>query len=122
LRGLGISFAQYRILELLTRSQDPHLAHLARNLQVTRQATQLTVGKLAAAGLVDLEREAHAVYVGLSELGRRRLKLFRNATAMVLEPFEERFAHGRRYRMVLLLRDAELALDTPNSRPWWLND
>jgi hypothetical protein len=62
LEDLGISFAQYRIIELLTTAHDLSLSELGRRMRVTRQAT-MTTGKLAAAGLVHLEREADAVYV-----------------------------------------------------------
>jgi DNA-binding MarR family transcriptional regulator len=122
LEGLGISFAQYRILELLTDARDISLSELGRRMRVTRQATRMTTGKLAAAGLVDLEREADAVYVILSDLGRKRLRLFRTATGRVLTAFEGEFAHARRSTIVMLLGKAELALETPEGRPWWLNE
>src|SRR5918996_2019616 len=77
LQELGLSFAQYRILELLAVARDLSLSELGRRMRVTRQATRMTTGKLAAAGLVDLEREADAVYVIISALGRKRLRLFR---------------------------------------------
>ena len=122
LEGLGISFAQYRILELLTEARDISLSELGRRMRVTRQATRMTTGKLATSGLVDLEREADAVYVMLSDLGRRRLRLFRRATGHILTAFEGEFAHTRRSSIVMLLGKAELALDTPERRPWWLNE
>jgi len=50
LQELGISFAQYRILELLTDARDLSLSELGRQMRVTRQATRMTTGKLAAAG------------------------------------------------------------------------
>lgn len=119
---LGISFAQYRILELLTHARDLSLSELGRRMRVTRQATRMTTGKLASAGLVDLEREADAVYVILSERGRKRLRLFRRATGSVLATFESELAHARRSSIVTLLGKAELALETPEPRPWWLNE
>ena len=122
LEDLGISFAQYRIIELLTTARDLSLSELGRRMRVTRQATRMTTGKLAAAGLVHLEREADAVYVVLSDLGRKRLRLFRAATRSVLHDFESEFAHPRRSSVVMLLGKAELALNTPTRRPWWLNE
>ena len=58
----------------------------------------------------------------LTDLGRKRLRLFRTATGRVLTAFEGEFAHARRSSVVMLLGKAELALETPEVRPWWLNE
>lgn len=122
LEGLGISFAQYRILELLNDTSDLHLSEIARRLRVTRQATRATVEKLRLASLVDVESEAHASYVTISDLGRRRLALFRAATHDLPEALEAEFPPGRIFGLVRTLRKAEDCLTSPRQPLWWLSD
>jgi DNA-binding MarR family transcriptional regulator len=121
LEELGISFAQLRILELLDVRHDLSLSELARHLRVTRQAVRLTTGKLAAAGLVDIQREPHASYVMMTDVGRRRLRRFRGATHPLPEALEAAFTPGQRAGLIKTLRTAENSLDSPKEPLWWLS-
>jgi DNA-binding MarR family transcriptional regulator len=42
LEAFGLSYAQYRALEILLRSRELHVSELARRLRVTRQAANAT--------------------------------------------------------------------------------
>jgi len=50
LHARGISFAQYRALELLLASDEMHVAELARRLRLTRQTVASTVEKARQGG------------------------------------------------------------------------
>jgi DNA-binding MarR family transcriptional regulator len=121
LQELWISFAQLRILELLDVHHDLHLSELARRLRVTRQATRVTVAKLECAGLVHVEREAHASYVMISDLGRTRLRRFRAATHPIPDALENEFPPGRIAGLIRRLRTAEDCLESPQEPLWWLS-
>ena len=121
LQELGISFAQLRILELLNIHHDLHLSELARRLRVTRQATRATVEKLGCADLVHVEREAHASYVMISDLGRKRLRRFRAATHPIPEALEAEFPPDRIAGLIRALRTAEDCLESPEEPLWWLS-
>jgi len=120
LEPLGITFAQYRALEAIDLHKEMHISHLARFLRLSRQAAQMTVRKLELGGLVDLVHEPGRVYVRPSELGIRRLRLFRKFTRDFKVKLEEELADGERHRLTLLLGRADGALDTPVQPEWWL--
>ena len=122
LEPLGITFAQYRALEAIDLNREIHISQLARFLRLTRQAAQMTVSKLDRGGLVDLVPEPGRVYVRPSELGLRRLRLYRNYTHDFKRKLEERLTDGERHRLVVLLGSADEALaETPPRQPeWWL--
>jgi DNA-binding MarR family transcriptional regulator len=120
LEPLGITFAQYRALEVLDANNEMHVSHLARLLRLTRQAAQATIVKLDRGGLVDLIREPGRVYVRPSELGVKRLRLFRKFTADFKSDLERRLTHGQRHRVVQLLEKADRAMGPPRQPEWWL--
>lgn len=120
LEPLGLTFAQYRALELLAANKEMHVSHLARLLRLSRQAVQTTVRKLDQGGLVDLTTEPSRVYVRPSDLARRRLQLARNFTEDFKTKLEENLSHGERHQLTRLLHRADLALDPPRQPEWWL--
>lgn len=120
LEPLGISFAQYRALEAIDVNREMHIAELARLLQLSRQATHMAVRKLDEGGLVDLTSEAGRIYVRPSELGLRRLRLFRGFTHDFKASLEEQLSDGERHLLTQLLRRADRALETPRQPEWWL--
>lgn len=121
LQELGISFAQLRILELLDVRHDLHLSELARQLRLSRQAVRSTVEKLGRAGLVEVEREAHASHVMISELGRNRLRRFRAAAHPIPGALEKEFTPARISGLLRAIRAAEDCLESPQEPIWWLS-
>jgi DNA-binding MarR family transcriptional regulator len=120
LEPLGVSFAQYRALEAIVLNKEMHISELARFLRLSRQAAQMTVQKLDEGGLVDLTQEAGRAYVRLSELGLRRLRLFRTFTHDFKAKLEEELSGGERHRLTQLLARADDALEAPHQPEWWL--
>jgi DNA-binding MarR family transcriptional regulator len=120
LEPVGITFAQYRALEVLDAHNEMHVSYLARLLRLSRQAAQATIVKLDRGGLVDLLREPGRLYVKPSELGVKRLRLFRAFTADFKSNIEEQLTDGQRHRIVELLQRADRALDPPRQPEWWL--
>lgn len=121
LEAYGISYAQYRALEMLVASREMHIAELARKLRVTRQAATASVEKLARTDLVDLHREAHVTFVTVSTHGRRTLAKLREF-ADLHQQLEQQLTPTERFRLVLLLRKADHALVPPRRPAWWLED
>ena len=120
LEPLGVTFAQYRALEAIDLNREMHISELARFLRLSRQAAQMTVQKLDASGLIDLMPEPGRVYVRPSEVGLRRLRLFRKFTHDLKERLEEELSDGERHRLTQLLAKADGALRTPHQPEWWL--
>lgn len=63
----------------------------------------MTVQKLDEGGLVDRIQEAGRVYVRTSDLGLRRLQLFRTFTRDFKVKLEEELSSGKRHRLTQLL-------------------
>jgi DNA-binding MarR family transcriptional regulator len=120
LEPLGVSFAQYRALEAIDLNKEMHVSELARFLRLSRQAVQMTVRRLDVGGLVDLVHEPGRVYVRPSELGLRRLRLFRRFTHDSKVELEAELTGGERYQLTQLLARANDALKAPSGREWWL--
>jgi DNA-binding MarR family transcriptional regulator len=120
LEPLGVSFAQYRALEAIDLNREMHISELARFLRLSRQAAQMTVQKLDEGGLVDRIQEAGRVYVRTSDLGLRRLQLFRTFTRDFRVKLEEELSSGERHRLTQLLGRADDALEAPHQPEWWL--
>jgi DNA-binding MarR family transcriptional regulator len=120
LEHLGMSFAQYRALEVLEANNEMHVSELARLLRVSRQAGLSTVEKLDRGSLVETVREAGRVYVRPSELGRKRLEQCRTFTRDLKAELEEALSHGELHRLVILLEKAGAALRPPSLPEWWL--
>ena len=120
LEPLGVTFAQYRALEAIDLNKEMHISQLARFLRLSRQAAQMTVQKLHVGGLVDLIHEPGRVYVGPSELGLQRLRLFRRFTSDFKVKLEQVLTDGERHRLTQLLARVDDALESPHQPEWWL--
>jgi hypothetical protein len=73
LNGYWISFAQYRILEMLNHTPKIHVGELARRLRVTRQAAHGVARQLRRADLVDEIDTGYWKGLWLTDHGRRWL-------------------------------------------------
>lgn len=122
LEHYGLTFAQYRALELIARGRPIHISELARRLRLTRQTVQVSVHKLYLLDLLDLERDGNLCIVSLSEMGRRRLRLYRNAVEDSVASIEQALTHPDRHRLVSLMGDADKALVPAPTPPWWLEN
>jgi DNA-binding MarR family transcriptional regulator len=120
LEPLGTTFARYRALEAIDLNKEIHISQLARFLRLSRQAAQMSVQKLHIGGLVDLVHEPGRVYVRPSELGDRRLRLFRKYTHDFKVKLEEQLTDGERHRLTQLLDRADGVLLPPRQPEWWL--
>ena len=120
LEPLGISFAQYRAFEAVFVNSEIHLSELARLLQLSRQAVQMSIQKLEQGDLVELIRESGRVYVKPSALGLRRLELCRRFTEDLTASIEQELSDGERHRITLLLGRAARGVGSPRQPEWWL--
>jgi DNA-binding MarR family transcriptional regulator len=117
---LEISYAQFEILELLTRDRSAHAAAIARRLHESRQIVSRLLIKLDRAGLVELLPPDGGVRVPLvTRNGSRRIRYANEATAELRAKIAE--VHPERLRTFLaVVASLEDALRPPPGRPWWL--
>jgi DNA-binding MarR family transcriptional regulator len=120
LEPLGLTFAQYRALEVLHANNEMHVSHLARLLRLSRRAVQLSGKKLNDGSLVDLTDEASRTYVRPSALGPRRLELSRTFTDDLKVQLEADLSTGERHRLTQLLRRADRSIQPARQPEWWL--
>jgi DNA-binding MarR family transcriptional regulator len=120
-RGLGLSFAQYEVMELLDDEPKVDAGELARILGGSRQAAHHLVHQLERASLIELlppdgsERGAR-----LTDQGEYRLHRARNT----LEATRRRIAALPQEQSNVMLaahRNVERALGEPVRR-WWFDD
>jgi DNA-binding MarR family transcriptional regulator len=120
LEGFGISYAQFELLELLTRDRNAHAAALARRLDVSRQIASRLLSKLDRTGLVELLPPDGGVRVPIvTPSGRRRIQLAADAMA----PIRRQVLTISPEHLVLFVRvsdDLDGAL-TPPRRLWWFD-
>jgi DNA-binding MarR family transcriptional regulator len=120
LDGCAISYAQFEILELLTRDRDAHAAAIARRLDASRQIVSRLLAKLDRGGLVELLPPDGGVRVPLvTPDGRRRIDLALDATDRVRGQIES-ISPERRTQLIGAIEDLDSALRPPPGRPWWL--
>jgi DNA-binding MarR family transcriptional regulator len=120
LQELTVSYAQFEILELLTRDRNAHAAALARRLNVSRQIASRLLIKLDRAGLVELLPPDGGVRVPIvTRDGRRRIQLAVDATASVRKDLGT-LTPERRSQLVAALTALDDAL-RPTRRPWWFD-
>ena len=119
LEAFGISYAQYRALEMILARKRPHIAGLARHLELTRHAVQRSAAKLERAGYIDIEHDGKCAYLAPTPEARRRLGLMRefgDISARIEEALPER----DRKRLTRSLVDLERATRPPRRPVWWL--
>lgn len=118
---LTVSYAQFELLELLTRDRNAHAAALARRLNVSRQIASRLLAKLDRAGLVELLPPDGGVRVPLvTRDGRRRIALAVDATRPVRKDIAS-LSPERRTHLVATMDALDDALRPPPGRPWWLD-
>jgi DNA-binding MarR family transcriptional regulator len=120
LEHLGMTFAQYRALEVLATQRELQVSELARFLRVSRQAALKTVKKLDGGALIEAVPEAGRLYVSPSEAGERRLEHCRRFTHDLKAQVEVGLNHGELYRLHQLLEKAGDTLLPPSHPEWWL--
>lgn len=117
---LEISYAQFEILELLTRDRNAHAAAIARRLHESRQIVSRLLLKLDRAGLVELLPPDGGVRVPLvTNNGRRRIRYASEATAELRAKIAE-VSPERLRDFMAVVASLEDALQPPPGRPWWL--
>jgi DNA-binding MarR family transcriptional regulator len=117
---LEISYAQFEILELLTRDRNAHAAAIARRLHESRQIVSRLLIKLDRAGLVELLPPDGGVRVPLvTNNGRRRIRYASEATAELRAKIAD-VSPERLQIFLAIVASFEDALRPPPGRPWWL--
>jgi DNA-binding MarR family transcriptional regulator len=120
LEHYGLTYAQYRVLELIANARPIHVSDMARRLRLSRQAVQTSVHGLAQLGAVDLERDGPVINVFLSDPGRRRLRLYRAAAKDTIASVENALDLADRNALIALMKAADEAREPPPAPPWWL--
>jgi DNA-binding MarR family transcriptional regulator len=118
LEGLGLSYAQYEVMEHLAERPNLHAGELGRRLRITRQTAHGLLKQLAPADLIDLlPPDGGARPARLTAAGGRRLELGRQAVSTIHAELEQVPPETRR-----VFLSAIAALDTrmaPPRTPWW---
>jgi len=121
LRTRGISFAQFRALEVLLGSPEMHVSELARRLRLTRQTVGSTVEKLVRADLVDTQHERGLTYVTASPVTREHVDRIRHAVEQLHMAIQQELTPAGCGQLVLLLRRADGSLAAPLTEAWRLD-
>ena len=119
LSGLGLSFAQYEVLEILAAEPKLHAGEVGRRFRITRQAAHGLLVQLTRADLVDLlPKDGGVRGARLTQTGRRRLATCRRA----LEATERTLAAlpAETQRSFLESLGACEEAFVPRLEPWWL--
>ena len=120
LEAFGISYAQYRSLELIVQHQGAmHISTIARRQRLSRQSARSSVHKLQRCDYVEFERLPHATYVRPTDKARAHIDRMRRY-ADVPQRIEARFGLRGCGNLVELLRRAEDATQPIRQPPWWL--
>ena len=119
LEAFGISYAQYRALEVVLAANEPHISEIARRLRVTRQAARESVLKLERSGLVETTRETRQTYVRPTAKARRFIDRIRSF-GDVARQLDDALDPTDRGRLVGLLREVDGATRPPRKPVWWL--
>lgn len=119
LEGLGLSYAQYEVMEHLAERPNLHAGELGRRLRITRQTAHGLLKQLARADLIDLlPPDGGARPARLTTAGRRRLEHGRHAVLAIHTELEQVSAETR-----LVFLDAIAALDARMApapkTTWW---
>ena len=120
LEELGVSYAQYEIMEHLAERPNLHAGELGRRLRITRQTAHGLIKQLARADLIDLlPPDGGARPARLTPTGRRRLEHCRRAVAPIHADLEQ-VEPDRRLTFLDSLSALDARLAPPPRRPWWL--
>jgi DNA-binding MarR family transcriptional regulator len=121
LEDLEISYAQFEILELLTRDRNAHAAAIAKQLHESRQIVSRLLIKLDRAGLVELLPPDGGVRVPLvTNNGKRRIRYATEATAELRAKIAE-VSPERLQAFLAVFASLEDALRPPPQRRWWFD-
>jgi DNA-binding MarR family transcriptional regulator len=120
LEAYGMSYAQYRALEVLLASREMHVSELARRLRVTRQAARAVVEKLERVDFARLTHEAHVTYVQPTPRARKEITLLRQM-ADIPSLLDEGMGIWELGRLVELLTKAASLIEAPQRPYWWLD-
>jgi DNA-binding MarR family transcriptional regulator len=120
LEHYGLTYAQYRVLELIANARPIHVSEMARRLRLSRQAVQTSVHGLEDLGAVDLERDGVLINVFLSDPGRQHLRHYRAAVKDTTASIEAALDLTDRNALITLMKAADEALEPAPAPPWWL--
>jgi DNA-binding MarR family transcriptional regulator len=121
LEELGISYAQYEVMEHLAGRPNLHAGELGRRLRITRQTAHGLLKHLARADLIDLvPSDGGARPARLTAAGRRRLGHGREAVSAIHAELEQIPAETRLdFLVATSALDARMAPSRPSN--WWFS-
>jgi DNA-binding MarR family transcriptional regulator len=121
LEGLGISYAQYEVMEHLAERPNLYAGELGRRLRMTRQTAHGLLKHLARADLIDLvPADGGARPATLTTAGRRRLGYGREAVSAIHAELEQVPAEMRLDFLVSISAlDARMAPSRMSH--WWFD-
>ena len=121
LEGLGISYAQYEVMEHLAERPNLHAGELGRRLRITRQTAHGLLRHLARADLIELlPSDGGARPARLTTAGRRRLDHGREAVSAIHTELEQIPAEMRLDLLVAISAlDARMAPSRLSH--WWFS-
>jgi DNA-binding MarR family transcriptional regulator len=115
---LGVSFAQFEVMELLQEASKLHPSEIGRRLLITRQSADHLVHQLRRGSLVDTWRlDGGSLGVELTSDGRRRMDTCEWALRPTFDLLDT-LDVAIRARLSNDLRACEDAL-RPERRAWW---
>jgi DNA-binding MarR family transcriptional regulator len=121
LEELGLTTSLYLSLDALDREPRVHASQLARNLGITRQPVHALVVKLRRMDLVELlPLDLGVRGLFLTDLGRRRLHVARDAVQDVLAPLHDDLSPRELAGLARLAGHCVHAL-RPRLLRWWLD-
>lgn len=114
-RGIGLTTARWQVLGALGYSPTPlPVAHIARNMGLTRQSVQRVVDLLADQGMVGFEANPHhqrAKLIVLTPLGRAALDAAEAAEAPLNEVVFDQIGGERIADAIAVLREMNEVID-----------
>jgi DNA-binding MarR family transcriptional regulator len=121
LEEIGLTTSLYLSLEALDREPRIHASQLARNLGITRQSVHALVVELRRMDLLDLlPLDLGVRGLLLTDLGRRRLDVARDAVQDVIAPLHDDLSPRELDGLTRLAGQCVHAL-RPRPLRWWLD-
>lgn len=118
----GVSFAQFRALQLIDE-RPSYVSYLARQLRVTRQASDAVTAKLELAGLISRTRLGNVTELDITPDGTAQLAKMRRLLASLVErPLQEALDARELFAFTQLLHEADRAVKPSYLPTWWLEN
>ena len=91
----GLRIPQFRLLDLLADRGQATVTEMSQLLHITRASASVLINELIRSGIVAVvenESDRRSFHIRLTDLGRNKLHVARNDTAVLREKMSQRFA------------------------------